>query len=141
MRVLNRPYASLRICLIALSAPTFMMEISAPETGLPWLSRTAPVTVPRLALLALTLGACRHSDAHNKVRSTPKVLALNLFLIARNLLTSQPKRSKWPGMTFGLRKWKAPPETRNMGVAASPQGELVQVRRLTGTLEWRYFPP
>src|SRR5688500_20221054 len=76
MRVLNRPYASLRICLIALSAPTFMMEISAPETGLPWLSRSAPVTVPRLALLALTLGACRQSDAHNKVRSTPKVLAL-----------------------------------------------------------------
>src|SRR5687768_238280 len=141
MRVLNRPYASLRICLIALSAPTFMMEISAPETGLPWLSRTAPVTVPRLALLALTLGACRHNDAHNKVRNTPKVLALNLFLIARNLLTSQMKRSKWPGMTFGLRKWKAPPETRYTGVVASPKANWFRPGDLPEPFEWRYFPP
>src|SRR5688500_7652165 len=134
MRVLNRPYASLRICLIALSAPTFMMEISAPETGLPWLSRTAPVTVPRLALLALTLGACRQSDAHNKVRSTPKVLALNLFLIARNLLTSHKKRSKWPVLSLVCANGKRLLQPRNTGVAASPQGELVQARRLTGTL-------
>ncbi|HET7713172.1 MAG TPA: hypothetical protein VFK94_01515, partial [Patescibacteria group bacterium] len=75
--------------------------------------------VPRLALLALTLGVCRQSDAHNKVRSTPKVLALNLFFIARNLLTSQTKRSKWPGLNFGLRKMEsASCSPRNTGVAA-----------------------
>jgi hypothetical protein len=80
------------------------MEISAPATGLPRLSWTAPVTVPRLDLLALTLGACRQSAAENTVRNRHNVLALNFTLIRTKPPYVSRETSEVAESDFDLRK-------------------------------------
>ena len=96
IRVVKRPAASLRVCLMTLFAPSFSNEMSAPDTGLPLLSRTAPVIVARFPLLALALGWTKR-PAENTTRSRlnnllPKLILRNVFpvMLTEILIATKP---------------------------------------------------
>src|SRR5882672_5596441 len=112
MRVVKRPAASLRVCLMTLLAPSRNKEMSAPETGLPLLSTTVPVIVAKFPLLAFAIGTWAYKPAENATRSRlstllPIALFRNIFpvcLIGRPPYGSRRETLEAIDCDCGLRK-------------------------------------